>query len=293
VRYIPRNELKLPDGWKEKANRALEKLSNATPEERKALLDRKSASDIWKALKEELASCSHEKCWYCESKIPHVSYGAVDHFRPKNAVYECPAHPGYWWLAFDDQNYRYSCELCNSEYNDPVTGTKGGKQTHFPLYDETKRVFDENCVTGVLCEEPMLLDPVVVADTTLMTFDEDGKAQPSRNEIVFPKEFERAKKSIEIYHLNRSRLVNQRQFDVCNKVKQLVAEGDQYLLLIRVENSTAARVSYAKIVADLYTMINSDEQEYSSAAKAVLYLYTADPDPATDREWVRELLRAA
>ena len=273
--------------WLQEAQKAYDKIKDLPPKERaKAINDR---SRIWKKLKEPLQECSHGKCWYCESRET-TAPGDVDHFRPKNEVEECPNHPGYWWLAFDWTNYRYACELCNRPNNDPATervkGKRyGGKGIAFPLVDPNRRVFDENAIGGVLCEEPELLNPVVASDPLLLTFDEDGTTRPAKNQAHYPKEYKRAETSINVYHLNRAKLKNARRFYVCRVVAQLVKEGDEFLLLGAVENSVAARQGYNKVVERLSLMIDGQAQ-YSAAARAVLKMYR-------NREWVDDLLTAS
>src|SRR2546427_6293988 len=98
------------------------------------------------------------------------------------------------------------------------------------------------------------------------------------------KEYQRAQISIEIYHLNRSIIKNRRQFIVCNKVKQLIEEGDNFYLLMTMENSIAAQEGYNRVVETLLKMVD-EYAEYSAAAKSVLRLHR-------DHEWVEELLSA-
>ncbi len=62
----------------------------------------------------------HGKCAYCESKIAHVAYGHIEHFRPKSK-------PEFRALAFEWNNLMLSCPICNgAEY----------KGNHFPTPDE-------------------------------------------------------------------------------------------------------------------------------------------------------------
>ncbi|MEO6892679.1 MAG: hypothetical protein ABI456_23240 [Ktedonobacteraceae bacterium] len=281
MRHIKYN-LAVSASWQQKAQQAYDIVKNLPPAERaKAINDR---SRIWKALKEDLQKLSHGKCWYCES-FESTAPGDVDHYRPKNEVEECPHHTGYWWLAFAWSNYRYGCELCNRINNDPETDIKGGKGSAFPLCDETQRVFDEHAPAGLLREEPALLDPTVAADPPLLTFDEDGTARPSRNQLHFPKEYLRADTSIRVYHLNRQKLKNRRQFAVCSKVKELIEEGNEYLSLATLEGSIGAREGYKRVVKRLSDMID-EQADYSAAAKAILKIYR-------NHEWVDELLCAA
>lgn len=287
MRYINRDEITFPEGWATRAQRATEVLKSLPPEERKQVLNKASSSKIWKDLKAVLQQCSHDKCWYCESKVTFSSPGDVDHFRPKNEVGECSEHPGYWWMAFDWDNYRFSCENCNRPNTDHETGRTAGKGTSFPLCDESKRVFDPTEISGILYEEPKLLDPTVASDPLLLTFDVDGIAHPARPKERSLKEYERAEKSIETYHLNRSKLKNRRQFEVCNKVMRLVARGDECLQLETVEHSVSARKRYNDVIEELCKMINA-HAEYSAAARAVLKTYRD-----SDHEWVFDLLAAA
>lgn len=58
------------------------------------------------AIKRALALMFHGKCAYCESKIRHVDYGHIEHFRPKSK-------PEFRSLAFEWGNLFLSCAVCN------------------------------------------------------------------------------------------------------------------------------------------------------------------------------------
>ncbi len=274
MRHIRRNHLAFPAGWREKAEKAFKDVKDFDCDERAKEINKRN--DVWKGLKEELQKLSHDKCWYCESLTTPTAPGDVDHFRPKNAVEKCPNHSGYWWLAFDWANYRYSCENCN----------RPNKAKHFPLVNETKRVFDVIHAEDVMFEEPMLLDPVEQLDTRLLSFDIDGFVQPAKSKQQDPMKYMRAKRSIEIYHLNRSKLQKARQFLVCNEVMRLIEEGKRYLRLQEKENSRAALSGYTDVINKLSEMIAEDAQ-YSAAAKAILNLHRRE------LSWVDELLNTA
>lgn len=67
-------------------------------------------------IKDALVSMFHGKCAYCESKISHIDYGHIEHFRPKSK-------PQFRALTFEWTNLLLSCAVCNgSEY----------KGDHFP-----------------------------------------------------------------------------------------------------------------------------------------------------------------
>ena len=39
-----------------------------------------------KTVKKALIEAQHGKCCFCEAKVVHISYGDVEHFRPKGGV---------------------------------------------------------------------------------------------------------------------------------------------------------------------------------------------------------------
>jgi len=61
----------------------------------------------WSNTKDQLLMETHNKCAYCESDITTVSYGDVEHYRPKSV---------YWWLAYVYDNYLASCAICNQRF---------------------------------------------------------------------------------------------------------------------------------------------------------------------------------
>jgi len=99
-------------------------------------------------VKHALVAMFHGKCAYCESKIVHVTYGAIEHFRPKGDA-------RFQHLTFEWTNLLLSCDVCNDSAH---------KGRHFPL--------DNN-------GNPLLLDP---SDPNIdlkahLRFDWDGVAK--------------------------------------------------------------------------------------------------------------------
>jgi len=68
-------------------------------------------------IKATLVAMFHGKCAYCESKITHITYGDIEHFRPKS-------DPRYAHLIFEWENLLLSCPICNNPAH---------KGTKFPL----------------------------------------------------------------------------------------------------------------------------------------------------------------
>ena len=126
-----------PD-WFIKAKTLMGVIKKAKPEDRSGIINKTSSQKLWKDLKPFFEKASHKKCWYCESRQSR-SDKAVDHFRPKGAIRDDSlGHAGYWWLAFEPKNYRYSCTFCNSRRKSDDTA--GGKWDYFPLEDDSKRL---------------------------------------------------------------------------------------------------------------------------------------------------------
>ncbi|MFC4636349.1 hypothetical protein ACFO3O_20755 [Dokdonia ponticola] len=71
------------------------------------ILEKHKFPSTWSPCKEQLHKESYSKCAYCESPTTVVSYGDVEHYRPKSK---------YWWLAYCYDNYLASCTLCNQKY---------------------------------------------------------------------------------------------------------------------------------------------------------------------------------
>lgn len=104
-------------------------------------------------VKETLIRAQHDKCCFCESKISHVAFGDVEHFRPKKAVRPSAdqpmSKPGYYWLAYSWSNLFLACEPCNRRH----------KQSLFPLENEAHRVRSHRDADDLAREQPLFVDP--------------------------------------------------------------------------------------------------------------------------------------
>lgn len=91
--------------------------------------------DVYAAddVKEALIGMQYGKCAYCEARVIHISYGDVEHFRPKAAFQQGETtpleKPGYYWLAYDWLNLLLSCQICNQRH----------KRNLFPLKNSAQR----------------------------------------------------------------------------------------------------------------------------------------------------------
>jgi uncharacterized protein (TIGR02646 family) len=252
----------LPEQWEARARRALDEIRPLLPEERAAAISERAP--LWREIKDKLEALSNGKCWYCESRQSRSDM-AVDHFRPKNQVAESEGHLGYWWLAFNWTNYRFSCTYCNSHRRDKANQTTGGKQDHFPLADEGMRARGEQDDTSR--EDPILLDPTSVTDPIMLWFQDDGRAMPRVSETLNEYQHHRAESSIAMYHLNHSSLQEQR-LALFNEIRELIEVGKVYFNEYCSGNS-AATVGHSQIVGKLRAL-QLEGSVYSAGARDII-----------------------
>lgn len=261
MRWIDIRDLKLDKDWVAAADKAAAAVVGASPATRSKVIN--DNQDVWKALKDSLSTLSHKKCWYCESIDPR-SDNAVDHYRPKSNVKDAaPPHEGYWWLAFDWRNYRFTCTFCNSIRTTATTA--GGKHDYFPLWEETKRA---RCDTDDIENEyPLLLDPVRVAHVRLIAFSEDGSIGPAVPKTQ-EREYRMAKETIKRYHLTHPILV-ERRATTLRQVRDWVDEADKHLSRHAKTHDAIALHTADDRLADIRRAASA-KAEYSVAVKHLL-----------------------
>lgn len=98
-------------------------------------------------IKDVLFMMHCEKCCYCERKRTRQREMDVEHYRPKARVDREVDHQGYWWLAYDWNNYLWSCKSCNQGY----------KKDEFPLLPGGVRAEKEG--HDLSLEKPCLINP--------------------------------------------------------------------------------------------------------------------------------------
>jgi uncharacterized protein (TIGR02646 family) len=286
MRYFVRDEIEagLPDYWDASVQAANQYVANQiaaararaaakayNPQKTEAFVRKarakaisKKGADTWGRLADLLSNKSHEKCWYCEC-VQARSDMAVDHFRPKNRVEECKDHPGYYWLAFEWRNYRYSCTYCNS-YRKSRTSTPGGKQCRFPIIDESKRAKSES--DDWEQESPDILDPYVRSDTRLITFLSNGQPSPISNDPQNP-EYKKVITSIDVYHLDE-RGINKERREIGILIRKFVK---------RIDDDPS---NFDDLKDEILRRIRPTAP-YSTAARIYLRQYIG-------KKWVQELL---
>lgn len=300
MRFVDISQLELPNGWQARADAALVELrtevaqaeadaaangDDVVASRRAAItagLERQARAKIWQDLAPHLSALTRKKCWYSESLNPTADKN-VDHFRPKNKVFEDDAHDGYWWLAFDWKNYRYSSQWCNQRRVDRLNKSAGGKREHFPIYGNSTRAMSDG--DEIDNEMPELLDPVDPEDWKLLTFRPDG--HPTSAKAVGTLEHRRAEVSIDIYHLHCKELVDDRRL-LSGKIQRLVQDLERLRPKI---DDLKIRAVYKNHQIELLRAIRADS-EYSAAALAYARaeIYALQGGRQIKREWLAEIL---
>jgi uncharacterized protein (TIGR02646 family) len=297
MRWVDIEQLDFPPKWQAGADQALNRLRqeiekaeqdanlsggiviDARKNAISILLKNSSLQKIWQDLAPYLAKLNNNKCWYSESLNPG-SNKDVDHFRPKGRVDEDPNHEGYWWLAFDWRNYRYSCQWCNQRRVNSITN--GGKCDHFPV-NGTFRASQEG--DDHKLEDIDLLDPVDPDDWKLLTFRPNGEPIPARP--AGTKEHKRAETSIKIYHLDYREFVVGRH-DLATKVRLAVEEMDTCYPKI---TDITMREIFKNRQKDILRLIDRNS-EYSAAALAYAKaeIYKTERGHQVKRQWLEDIL---
>ncbi|WP_428264358.1 hypothetical protein [Haliangium sp.] len=153
-----------PEDFEDKVRAAREAVARAVEAGQKPEFD-----DKWGSYKRFFATAQRRKCAYCE--VTTVNHDpAIDHFAPKSAVWELSdvgdergheimedlpnvrgrtsksrSERGYWWRAYEWENFLLVCSACNSKW----------KECYFPVAEADRCWPPDPEVT----ETPLLLNP--------------------------------------------------------------------------------------------------------------------------------------
>ena len=224
---------------------------------------------IWKYLKVHLFSVTKGKCAFCETDALTVSPGDVEHYRPKAAVDGDPAHKGYYWLAYDLQNYLPSCGNCNSS----------GKMNKFPV-SGTRAYGPTDDLTA---EKPDLLNPFDPQDD-----DPNKHLQFVIGNIDNPagtvgSTTHRGNQTIEILELNRPPLVTRRSTETAQFLQKLDVEYN------RQAQSEKWGMSQPRL-SELVNTLRTEGAEFYSAKMAALHAWVERWEERQEAE--RKAMRA-
>lgn len=248
----------------------------------------KDFDDLWRGVKAELGHILNEKCWFCETPVPR-SDNAVDHFRPKGRVSDAArAHAGYGWLAFDPDNFRFACTLCNSRRVDAEHGTAGGKADRFPLLDESCRVYsvdpaelDYATLSRTTdAEQPLILDPCAPEDWLLLGCRlENGEPCATTDD---PVAVQRVEASIDVYHLAHDSVCKLRH-TVAGQLHEAVNTAKEHFLAVRTGDAVSER-RFVRSLERVKRMLGW-KKPYSGEMRFVLRGFRSPDHP-----WIARLL---
>ena len=233
----------------------------------------KEKSSIWGEIKAVFMKLQHNKCAYCERELAAPPLGSgehdLEHFRPKSRIEPYPTANdrvmyrfstrnsqanGYYWLAYNLENYAVACITCNRGLKAarfPIAGTRGAAETS---------VSDLNQI-----ELPLLLFPLLDNPEEFITFD---GAMPK---TVFKRgiKYQRAVVTINFFGLGdtqREELFRGR-FAV---IRELYLQYEK----IKLPSETAHTKELARIVVD---GLCDQKSGHSACAKAYHILLQNDP----------------
>lgn len=196
-----------------------------------------------KSVKNALIKAQHGKCFLCESKITHISYGDVEHFRPKGGSRQTADQkemkvPGYYWLAYDWKNLFLACQLCNQRF----------KKNLFPLENPAERAVSHE--SDVIKEKPLFINPETENPEVFISF---------RGEIAFAVGANiRGETTIEATGINRDELKEMR-LATLKKLKKI------YVLA-----NLNPRIPESEEALKYMEECRADSHEYASAVRANL-----------------------
>jgi 5-methylcytosine-specific restriction endonuclease McrA len=212
------------------------------------------------ALKAELEKV-FQNCAYCGTTYGASYDGDVEHFRPKGRVHEKnPQTPGYYWLANDWENLFLACQHCNQRRKHILVGTDKltgyGKLDQFPLDPESQRMKKPGKLTK---EETarLLINPCIDDPAEHLSYEE--------KECVIVPLTKKGKKSVEVYVLQRPKLVKRRKEQMFRIFKQMEVVKRE-LQRFNKDKSAAQRKIF-KDELDYLMQYTEPEKEYAGVAR--------------------------
>ena len=197
---------------------------------------------IRSGLKDALFKAQHEKCCYCETKLPKNSDDkSLEHFRPKSSTKQKKREPekcpGYYWLAYCQDNLLISCSQCNTR-----------KGSLFPLVNPKKRARSHH--DDVDMESPLFVDPAYDNPRQHIMFREAAVAPCTKKGL----------QTIEGIDLKRDVL----EEDRIERLQKLKTFHDS-LNALKSDDSTCARRLKCRLIRRLKTAVRP-RAKYSAMA---------------------------
>ena len=182
----------------------------------------------WTDFKTLFQEAQNHKCGYCESSVTSVTHGDMEHYYPKTEIKGFKSHGeeqlnsskvrgrtffiisnmGYWWKAYEWENYLFSCPSCNQSW----------KLNLFPVLKRNLPLAENDYKD----EKPLLLNPF-------------GRKKPSTHfnygefgEIIAKNNSKYGRATIEVCGLDRASLRLARK-SIAKQIFRLIVEFDNSL----------------------------------------------------------------
>lgn len=285
MRYIDPNLIDQckPANWDVNARAWAQSVQSAADKSKEI----KKIGSKWSDFKPNFISKFGDKCWYSEAPRIMTDFD-VDHFRPKGAVKKTKKryarrqvgnhsqkHDGYWWLAYEAKNYRYSSVFANRPRED------GGKHDYFPLLNENTRVWSSNTLSNHAIEDPKLLDPCSLGDVALISYERNpGKVVSRYSRASNSVAFSRVRDSAKRYNLN-SKTITGARLGVIEDVKAALLVLENVWALPR-----QYQITFATSVRDMENkLVDACDRKSAFSASAVAFVR-----PKRNEPWLAHLL---
>lgn len=205
-------------------------------------------SDIYgnEEVKKALMKAQHGKCFLCESRVNHISYGDIEHFRPKGGSCQTKKEkikrPGYYWLAYEWSNLFFSCQICNQRY----------KKNIFPLEDAEDRAISH--INDLGKEKPLFINPEIENPEKFISFRGITPYAMDGNR--------KGELTIENAGLNREE-INENRLELYQPIKKLY-------LLANGMPETPFKEEARELLAKQLAECQSNKHQYSAMFKAAI-----------------------
>lgn len=192
-------------------------------------------------VKDKLSHLQNNKCCFCESKIGHISYGDIEHFRPKAGWVqdnEPINKPGYYWLAYDWDNLLLCCQKCNQRF----------KKNYFPIKNSFQRATSN--LSDLAAEQPLFIHPVNEDPAYFISFNDEIPVGVDSDG--------RGSETIEKLGIDRE-LLNEQRRKTLNMIRTLCDLADGY-----PETPPESKQQAKAVIQKYITESKLDKTEYAA-----------------------------
>jgi uncharacterized protein (TIGR02646 family) len=250
--YIDIDNYEPDENWLDRADELTDLLlATTTPEERTEIIE--TNEKMWGELKQHFCNIRQRKCWYSES-INDYAHCHVDHFRPKTRALDEEGNDqgGYWWMAFNWLNYRYSGPAGNIRKRD------------FFHVNSNKAILPTDAIED---EDIRFLDPTEPGDPEKLKFNNEGLISPKSLDAT-SRDYIQAEYTIRRMNLNMEGLVEGRK-DRYRKTARIIRQIEKLLVQQRL-NYNMARHQLIKAKQKELLELANKFSAYSAAVKYCL-----------------------